>query len=324
MGAVKGPLGWDDKTVALSGDGALIVGKTNKKMIEVRATRTGKIAQTFDAESPFVDFIEFAGPDRVVYRPPQRPPPARRRREVGRQAERDLRIGERVPSDGIAISPGGNYLAAASIGAGRLEVFEVATGNVVGELPTPRRNGSIIHVAGVAYADDGSEIAGLFESFGAYSLVIWDAASGRMLDQFDLGKTVQKPTFYKDRAVEYFPDKAALLVMGSAASSTARRARRSGTSRSTTRTSRSARATSSTPTMPWSSRSAPGMALRTAEIPRDKIAAAATIVREGGNAADAALPPLKPVDLGAAKRVDLAGSPGAWTVAHRRGEPRSG
>ena len=320
VGAVKGPLGWDDKTVALSGDGALIVGKTNKKMIEVRATKTGKIAQTFDAESPFVDFIEFAGPDRVVFGHLND-----RRLHVGDVKSGDglpdLRIGERVPKEGIAVSPGGTYLAAASIGAGQVDVLDVASGQVVGELPTPRQNGMVVHVAGLAYADDGSELAGLFESFGAYSLVIWDAASGRMLDQFDLGKTVQKPTFYKDRAVAYFPDKAALLVLGCGVVD-----RQAG---------------KKVWNLPFDDKNlkvsprrfldaehamvvsfAPGMALRTAEIPRDRIVAAATIVRAGGNAADAALPPLKAVDLAAARRVDLAGSPGGWTAPAASGAVR--
>ena len=313
VGAVKGPLGWDDKSVALSGDGTLIVGKTNRKMIEVRNTKNGRIAQTFDAESPFVDFIEFAGSDKVIYGKL-----GDRRLQVGDVKSGDkvteLRIGERVPAEGVAISPGGAYLATLSIGEGRLEIHDVQTGQVVGEAPTPRKNGMVLHNAGIAYADDGSEVAGLFESFGAYSLVIWDAASGRMMDQFDLGKTIQKPTFYKDRGIEYFPDKTALLVMGSAVVD-----RQAG---------------KKVWNLPFDDKTlkvsprhfldgdhaivvtfSPAMTLRTADIPRDKIAAASTIVREGGNAADASLPPLKPVDLAAAKRVDLGGQPGAWALA---------
>ena len=312
VGAVKGPLGWDDKTVALSGDGALIVGKTQRKMIEVRATKTGKIAQTFDADSPFVDFIEFAGSKRVIYGHLND-----RRLTVGDVATGDkvceLRLGDGVPAEGIAISPGGAYLVAASNRQGQVDVFDVGTGQVVAEVPTPRNNGSAIHNAGLAFAHDGTELAGLFEYFGAFHLVIWDAATGRMMDHFELGKTIQKPTFYKDHGVDWFPDKSALLVMGYAVVD-----RQAG---------------KKVWNLPFDDKNlkvsprhfldadhavvvshSPGMALRTAEIPRDKIAAASAIVREGGNAADAALPPLKPVDLATAKRVDLEGTPGAWSV----------
>lgn len=313
VGAVKGPLQWDDKTVALSGDGALIVGKTNRKLVEVRNTKTGRIAQTFDLDTPFVDFIEFAGPGRVVYGKL-----GDRRLLVGDVKSGDkvseLRLGANVPAEGVAISPGGSYLVAASNTEGRLEVFDAATGQVVGEAPAPRKNGTAIHCAGLAFADDGSELAGLFESFGAFTLVVWDAASGRMMDEFDLGKTVQKPTFYKDRGVAYFPDKAALLVLGCAVVD-----RQSGRK---------------VWNLPFDDKNlkvsprhfldadhavvvsfAPGMALRTAEVPRDKIAAASAIVREGGNAADAALPPLTSTDLASARRVDLEAKAGAWAVA---------
>src|SRR6185312_14023735 len=59
----------------------------------------------------------------------------------------------------------------------------------------------------------------------------------------------------------------------------------------------------------------PSMSLRTVDIPRDKIAGAVQIVRSGGNAADAALPPLLPADYSGAKQVDLRGKAGAWSVS---------
>jgi len=312
VGQVKGPLGWDDKTVALSGDGAYLAGKTRQKSVEVRRTNNGRVAQSFDVDSPFVDFVEFAGNDKVIFGKL-----SDRKLEVGDVKSGDqvceLRIGERADRDAIAISPGGAYLAVASTGDGKLEIHDLKTGQVLGEAPTPRGKGQVLRCDGVAFAPDGSEVAGLFESFGAFHLVLWDAATGKMLNHFDLGKTIQKPTFYKDRGVEYFPDKTALLVMGSAVVD--RQAGRKIWN------------------LPFDDKNLkvsprhfldadhalvvsfnPGMTLRTADLPRDKIAAASTIVRNGGNAADATLPPLKPVDLASAQQVAIEGKPGLWSV----------
>jgi len=313
VGQFKGPLGWDDKSVALSGDGAYLAGKlTHRASVEVRQTRNGRVAQSFDTDGPFVDYVEFAGNDRLIFGKL-----GNRKLQVCDIKSGDkvceLKVGERADVDSVAISPGGAYLAVASAGDGRLQLHDLKTGEVVAEAATPRSKGQAARCVGLRFAPDGSEVAGLFESFRDFQVVCWDAVNGKMLDQFDLGKTVAKPTFYKDRGIDWLPNKSAWLVLGYAMVD-----RQSG---------------KKVWTLPFDDKnlkvgprhfldsehamvvsSSPGMTLRTFEIPLDKVNAASTIVRAGGNAADASLPPLKSVDLASASKVSLTAKPGAWTV----------
>jgi len=314
VGQFRGKLGLDDRSVALSGDGAYLAGKTtHRPSVEVRQTRNGRVAQSFDTDSPFVDFVDFAAGDRVVF---------------GRLQDRklqvcDIKSGDKVcdlalvkeaDREAVAFSPGAKYLAVASWGDGTLRVYDLATGKVVGEAPTPKKNGQNVRCFGLAFAPDGSELAGLFEYFGQHRVVCWNAADGKMAADFDLGKEITRPTFYKDRGIDWFPDRSAWLVLGHAVVD-----REAG---------------KKVWVIPFDNQNfkvsprrfldnehamivtfAPSMNLRTAVVPRDKIAGAAKIVRSGGNAADASLPPLRPADLAAAKKVTLEGKPGAWSVA---------
>ncbi len=314
VGSVRGQLGFDEKTVALGADGAYLAGKpTFRKTVEVRATKNGRVARSFDVDSPFLDFVDFAAGDRLIF---------------GRLQDRklqvaDIKSGDKVcdvelvkeaDREAVALSPGRAYLAAASWRDGTLRVYDLATGKAVGEAPTPKKNGANVRCAGLAFAPDGSELAGLFEHFGEHRIVSWAAADGKMVADHDLGKEVQRPTFYKDRGIDYLPDKSAWLVLGHAVVD-----REAG---------------KKVWTLPFDNNNlkvsprrfldedhalvvgfAPSMTLRTAEVPRDKIAGAARIVRSGGNASDASLPPLKPADLAGAKRVALEAKPGAWSAA---------
>ena len=322
VGTFKGQLGLDDKTLALSGDGAYLAGKPNsRKTVEVRATRNGRMVQSFDVDSPFVDFIDFASHDRVLF---------------GRLQDKklqvcDIKSGDKVcdvalvreaDKDAVALSPGRAYLAVASWHDGTLRVYDLANGQVVGEAPTPKKNGQNVRCFGMGFSADGTELAGLFEYFGAYRVVCWNVLDGKMLADFDLGKEIQRPTFYASRGIDWFPDKSALLVLGYAI-----------VDRSTGK---------KVWTLPFDAQNfkvgprrfldddhalvvthQPSPALRTAVIPRDKIAGAVQIVRSGGNAADASLPPLVPADYAGAKTVDLRGKAGAWSVAPKVFTPTS-
>lgn len=314
VGSFKGQIGFDDKTVALSPDGAYLAGKpTFRKTVEVRATKNGRVVQSFDVDSPFVDFVDFAAGDRLVFGFLQ----------DGRFQVGDIKSGDKVADltpakqvdrEGIAFSPGRAYMAAAWWFDGRLRVYDLATGKQVGEAPTPKaKNRQNYRVSGLAYSPDGAELAGLFESFGTYRIVCWDAANGKMLADFDLGKEIGKPAFYNAAGIGWFPDKSAWLVLGHAVVDRA--------------------AGKKVWDLPFDAKNLkpgprrfldndhalvishePAMALRTAVVPRDKIAGAVQIVRAGGNASDAALPPLKPANWAGVKVVTLAGKPGAWSA----------
>ena len=54
--------------------------------------------------------------------------------------------------------------------------------------------------------------------------------------------------------------------------------------------------------------------VRSFPLPTETIARAAQLIREGGSAADAALPPLKPADSAGARKVAASASAPAWSV----------
>jgi hypothetical protein len=54
-----------DKPYALSPDGTLFAGKADRSFV-VYETKTGRIAAQLRVESPFADFVDFAGPGQAV------------------------------------------------------------------------------------------------------------------------------------------------------------------------------------------------------------------------------------------------------------------
>ena len=322
VGTVKGQIGLDDKTLALSADGAYLAGKqTFRKSVEVRSTKNGKVVQSFDVDSPFVDFVDFAGKDRVVFG---------RLRDKKLQVcdiksgdkVRDVSLAKEAEADAAAFSPGRGYLALVSWHGGGLRVYDLADGQLVGEAPTPKQKGLDVRCFGLAFSADGSELAALFEFFGEHRVVCWNVADGKMLADFNLGKEVQRPTFYASRGLEWLPDRSALLVLGHAIVD-----RSSGKVVWTLPFDKQDRKVGprrfldNEHALVVASR--PAMALRTEVIPKDKIAGAVALVRSGGNAADAALPPLQPADYSGAKAVDLRGKAGAWALAPKVVTPAS-
>lgn len=228
----------------------------------------------------------------------------------------DVALVERIEKDAIGISPGGAFLAGVSWPQGSMRVYDLATGQLVGQAPTPKVNGQSVRCFGVAFSPDGAEVAGLFEYFGAYRIVCWDAATGKMLSDHDLGKEIQRPAFYTAQGIEWFPDKSAWLVLGHSIIDRA--------------------AGKQVWVFPFDGQNLkpsprrfldadhvlvvsfqPSMALRTAIVPRDKIAGAVKIVQSGGNAADAALPPLQKTDTSDAKLVSPDGQNVAWSVSSK-------
>ncbi len=313
VGTFRGKLGLDDKTLALSPDGAYLAGKqTHGNSVEVRASKNGRVARSFDLDGPFLDFIDFAAGDRLVH---------------GRLADAKLRVGDIKSGDkvcelamagkaerqGVALSPGRNYLAAASWSDGMLRVYDLADGKLVAEGPTPRVNGLVARCSGLSYSPDGSELAGLFEHFGTYRVVAWKADDGKTAADFDLGKDIQRPNFYDAEGIAWFPDGSAWLVLGHAIVD-----RQAGKKVWTLPFDNAKLKAGPRRFLDDSTAlvvtTSPAKALVTAEVPRDKVAAGARIVRSGGSASDASLPPIKPADWSGAKRNPAAGKPGGWAV----------
>ena len=203
--------------MALSGDGAYLAGKTShRNTVEVRGTKNGRVVQSFDTDGPFTDYVRFAGSDNLIYGNLGK---GRLQVSAVKSGDKvcDLRIGERPEPTGTAVSPGGR-LPCRRVGGGcQTRTSRHQDGGRWSARPArPATKNFICKCVGLNFSGDGAEIAGLFESFSDYQIVVWSAATGKMLDQFDLAKTVKQPTFYKDNGLEWFPDRSAWLVLGHA------------------------------------------------------------------------------------------------------------
>ena len=69
------------------------------------------------------------------------------------------------------------------IGASTLWVYDLQSGRKAGEAPVPKNNNFELDCKGLAFSPDGTELAGLFDSFGLH-LLCWDVATGRLTHQF--------------------------------------------------------------------------------------------------------------------------------------------
>jgi WD40 repeat protein len=313
VGGFKGQIGLDDRSLALSPDGAYLAGMARaRKVIEIRASKTGRAVQTFLNEMPFIDYLDFAANDRLVF---------------GRVADKTLVVGdlktgskvydldlvERAEPETVAISPGRNYLAVASSTDASLRIYGLAEGQLVGKAPTPKKGLHVYRCQGLAYSPDGSELAGIFDGLTEFHLVCWSVSDGKMLNDFNLGKEVPRPFLYKDQAIVWLPDGSSLLVFGNAIIDRASGKKIWSLPFDNDNLKASARRFLDNDHALIITHK-PSMALRTAVVPRDKIAGAARLVKEGGNIADASLPPLIKGDTTGAKRIDVRGQPPSWSV----------
>ena len=174
-GNASGPCGVGiklDKPYALSADGTLFAGK-NDRSFAVYETKTGRMVAQLNVESPFADYVDFAGPGQVVTGTS-----GDRRFEIWdlktQKSELDVSPRDRVAKESVVLSPGRRYLA--MIGASTLWVYDLQSGRKAGEAPVPKNNIFELNCKGLAFSPDGAELAGLFDSFGLH-LLCWDVAT---------------------------------------------------------------------------------------------------------------------------------------------------
>ena len=103
VGALRGGVKLD-KPYALSPDGTLFAGK-NDRSFTVYETKTGRMVAQLNVESPFADFVDFAGPGQVVTGTS-----GDRRFEIWdlktQKSELDVAPRDRVAKESVVLSPG--------------------------------------------------------------------------------------------------------------------------------------------------------------------------------------------------------------------------
>jgi hypothetical protein len=300
-----------DKPYALSADGTLFAGKTDRSFT-VYETRTGKLIAQLQVESPFADYVDFAGDGQLVTGTS-----GDRRFEIwdlkAQKSELDISPRDRVAKESVVLSPGRHYLAL--IGASTLWVHDIESGRKVGEAPVPKNGAFDLGCKALAFSPDGAELAGLFDSFGTH-LLCWDVATGRLTHQFkyDDKSGIKTPLGFEGIALNWLPDRSGWLLFGSVVID-----HRSGQKTFTI--------PSDTPGADKGPRKIVGKNLvlitvgeprnrvvKSYTLPIETIARAAKLIEQGGSAADAALPPLKPADRAGARKVAIAASAPSWSV----------
>ena len=179
----------------------------------------------------------------------------------------------------------------------------------------PKNNAFELNCKGMAFSPDGTELAGIFDSFGLH-LLCWDVATGRLTHQFkyDDKSGIKMPPGFDGIALDWLADRAGWLLFGSVVVD-----HQSGQKTFTI--------PSDTPGADKGPRKVVGKNLvlitlgepqkrvvRGYSLPTETIARAAKLIEQGGSAADAALPPLKPVDLSTARKVAVSAAAPGWSV----------
>ena len=306
-------------TACLSADGTMVAAKPNvRDAIEIRATKTGRVIQSIDPIPRATVYVDFGTPDQIL---------------AGNLFDKTLKVwsiksGDPLfeihlngPADkqAIGFSPGRRYLASVSKDDATLRVFDLADGGkTVGEQAVAKGEGDAFNpdCKGVAFSDDGTAIAAVFERLGKVRIVSWDVADGKQTADHTAPATpaekINVPPLYADRGIQWLTDKSGWLVFGSSIvdKETGKKVWSLPYDNQNFTLSPRRLVDNERALIVFGG----NKVLRVAPVPYDKVQAAMKIARSGGNAADAALPPLKPADLSAVRTVTYASGPSAWSA----------
>ena len=189
---------------------------TQSRSIVVWSFTTGQVAQTMEA-SPTPTFLGLLG-----FAKGNRPITSRYVGpgdlisvwdvETGKLA-REMLGPPSFAKEGVAISPGGRYLALISNDP-HLVVFDLTTGKKAGELPISNPG----HPEGLTFSPDGSELAGVFAPGTDTKVIVWDVAKGEVLVDHLIKGMVKLNTpggqNTPGHTLEWLPDGSAWLLYG--------------------------------------------------------------------------------------------------------------
>ena len=195
------------KPVALSPDGRYLAGAAHGVRGSTAAVidlKGGKVVHEFPAGRFNVEWLGFAGPDRLLV--------TARDRDTGVTVY-DLKTGNPGKTlsigrpAGRVVSPGGAYLAVGSDAGVR--VFRLETGDEVGTLkPSEAAPGHSCQ--GLAFSPDGKQLAGLF-GFTDHKVSVWSLVDGKLARTVTPDKS--GPRGGSDNKLEWAADGSAWLLV---------------------------------------------------------------------------------------------------------------
>jgi WD40 repeat protein/dienelactone hydrolase len=240
---LTGKLGMKSKLLALSPDGQLLAGESDRPVpsagkkedekdhgayLSLWSFETGQHVSDLQVspDSPFVNYFQFAGRDRLItaLRPSGDAYEIRVWSVPDGKLQREFLINaEDRQARSMAISPSGKYLAAAT---DHLAIYDLSTGRPAGVRPFPGAAAAdkaadkwTCH--GLAFSHDGTELAGLFDVGESSKIVAWDLGDGTVTSHHTAPGTwesrVPRLRNYDGRKIEWLADKTGWLVAGSTA-----------------------------------------------------------------------------------------------------------
>lgn len=314
VGALRGEIRIE-QPFALSPDGALFAAKTGgfDRGFAAFDTKTSRLIAVCKADQPFADFIDFVGPEWLITG------------ECGKplfqvwnlktqQVALTITPPERVAKEAAVLSPGRKYLAMVS--GSKLLVYDVSNGKLVGDANVPKHNNNFeLRCEGLAFSPDGKELAGVFDAFGAH-VVCWDVGTSQITAKYDYDdKSGLKFSLdHKVGAIDWLGDKSGWLLYGQFMVERQTGQKIYTIPNNTDRADTGPRKVFGTELVLITVGDGQQKMVRSFKISKETLANAAKIVREGGSATDAILPPLKTADTSSARQVTPESNPGAWSV----------
>jgi hypothetical protein len=203
----------------LSPDGAhLAFLSARRGTVEIWAPASGKMVTAQVSAAMPTDLFEFAGPDKLLYG--HRAGTSLTVKVIDAATGKEDRefqtprpFGGR---DGLAVSPGGAYLAV--VERESLNVYDVRTGTRAGQRALTSANGLAPGTChGLSFSPDGREVAGLFFGANGAHVICWDAVTGEGVSELSVPKALPQAGWlavYRGHAIDWVGDRRGWLLYG--------------------------------------------------------------------------------------------------------------
>ncbi|MBW3541501.1 MAG: hypothetical protein KY476_14635 [Planctomycetes bacterium] len=231
----------------------------------------------------------------------------------GGEPERSFDPPKDADTERALVSPGGKYLTM-FVGENdnyHVWFYDLAAGDVASRLPTPVPKFGRPQCTDLAYSPDGKELAGIFQMGGDNELWIWDMDRGALVTQVKLDDDFRNMFVSANGPpLQWFPDQQRFLVYGKGILDR-------GSGKFVFKfpqdfSDRAPRRVVDAKRIGVVTGGRTGGEFTTFELSEELLAKAAEIAAAGGEAVDAALPPLKKADWSASRPVLVAG--GGWSA----------
>jgi hypothetical protein len=227
----------------------------------------------------------------------------------------EIELPKMIEAKTIALSPGGKFFA--MVTEKTLLIIETAKGETVDKVDLPEAAEKAVfgsHPMGLAFSPDGLELAGYFEHGGKGRLVIWDLATGTVMADH-LGEIAKDDRWTKaERKLEYFGDPHFLRFSNHVLDRDTANVVYTIPQSKKGRNDDLVKTVGASSVLVISEKDQDKAFINVAMLPRAEIDKSLAVVRTGGKASDANLPPLTKPDYSGVRVALDAGAPATWSL----------